>query len=286
MRNNQDRFGATTEASSPPVPEAYEPKGNSQPTLQFVAPTEVVDLPSKGHFYPVGHPLHNKDTIEIRFMTAKDEDILTSTTLLKKGLAIDRLLQNIIVDKTINVEDLLIGDKNAVLIASRITGYGASYDAKVMCPVCSSNVEYSFDLTDIDIKEPIDFESWGVQVTANKTFIIHLEKSDVDVEFRLLTGKDERTLANLMEVKKKKKLPESNLTDQLRMMIVSVNGSPEQNYINSYVSNMPAIDSRVLRTTYQNLIPNVNLSQGFTCSGCGFDGEVDMPFGASFFWPK
>ena len=181
MRNNQERFGVTAEGVDPPAPETYEPQGNSQPTLQFVTPTEIVDLPSKGLYYLEGHPLHNKDAIEIRYMTAKDEDILTSTTLLQKGLAIDRLLQNVIVPKNINVDDLLVGDKNAILVAARITGYGANYDAQVRCPICNSAVDYSFDLSNIETKETIDFESWNVTATKNKTFIIHLDKSNSDI---------------------------------------------------------------------------------------------------------
>ena len=286
MRNNEERFGVTPEGSSPPVPETFTPQPAGQPTLQFVAPTEIVELPSKGKYYPAGHPLHNKDTIEIRYMTAKDEDILTSKTLLKKGIAIDRMLQNIMVDKTIKVQDLLTGDKNAIILAARITGYGANYNAQITCPFCNASSEYEFDLSHPTIKEPINMDSWGVKATSSNTFLIHLEKSNVEVEVKLLTGKEEKKIIENAEAKRRKKLPESNLTDQLRMMIVSVDGTVDQNYINSFVNNMPAIDSRSLRATYQRLVPNIDLTQEFTCSECAYDGEVDMPFGASFFWPK
>ena len=101
-----------------------------------------------------------------------------------------------------------------------------------------------------------------------------------------MTGKDEKKLSESMESKRKRNLPESNLTDQLRMMMVSVNGNTDPNYINSFINNMPALDSKILRKTYQELIPNVDMSQEFACSNCSFEGEVDVPFGASFFWPK
>ena len=134
MRNNQDRLGAVNKGEEPPVQQ--QPQQVEQ-TLQFVTPTEFVELPSRGKFYPEGHPLHNTEIIEIRHMTAKDEDILTSAALLKKGLAIDRFLQNIIVDKSINIADLLVGDKNAIIVASRISGYGAQYEAGISCPSCA-----------------------------------------------------------------------------------------------------------------------------------------------------
>ena len=115
MRDNSKRVSAAAD----PVPTAVD---ETRPSLDFSTPTELVDLPSKGRFYPEGHPLHNAETIEIKFMTAKDEDIITSRTLLKKGIVIDRLLQSVIVNKSINVQDLLIGDKNAIVVATRITG--------------------------------------------------------------------------------------------------------------------------------------------------------------------
>jgi len=119
-RNNEDRVGAAGSDTSAPTPDLV----NEKSPLTFTTPTEFVELPTRGRFYPEDHPLHNVEEIEIRFMTAKDEDILSSKTLLKKGVAIDRLLQNVIVDKRINVGDLFVGDKNALIVASRITGYG------------------------------------------------------------------------------------------------------------------------------------------------------------------
>ena len=122
-RNNDERIGARQGASTAPV--------GSSDVFSFSTPTEFVDLPTGGKYYPEDHPRHGKDQDEIRFMTAKDEDILSSRTLLKKGLAVDRFLQNIIVNKSIRVEDLFIGDKNAVLVAARVTGFGATYATRI-----------------------------------------------------------------------------------------------------------------------------------------------------------
>ena len=282
MRNNQDRLNAPPASADPPIQQAQQ----SEEILQFVTPTEFVELPSKGKFYPPEHPLHNVETLEIRHMTAKDEDILTSRSLLKKGIAIDRFLQNVIVDRRVKVGELLIGDKNAIIIASRVSGYGAQYDASVLCPSCVTTVGFNFDLNQCEVMAVDSHQQFDVDLTSDNTFIIHLERSNLKVEVGLMTSKDETFLLQLAEKRRKKKLPESNLTDQFRKIIVSVNGNTDQGYVESFIQNMPAIDSRKLRTTYQKIIPNIDMSQDFVCSECSFEGEVDVPFGANFFWPK
>ena len=283
MRNNEGRLGAVTRGEEPPVQQQPQ---QAEQTLQFVTPTEFVELPSRGAFYPAEHPLHKVEVIEIRHMTAKDEDILTSSALLKKGIAIDRFLQNIIVNKSINIADLLVGDKNAILVASRISGYGAQYDANISCPSCGSTVEFGFNLVECGLTSLDDCEELGVQLTENNTFIIHVDKSNMDVEVRLLTSRDEVYLLQVAEKKRKKKLPESNLTDQLRRIIVSVNGNSDPRYVASFIEHMPAIDSRRLRTIYQQVVPNIDMSHDFTCPDCDHEGEVNVPFGTNFFWPK
>ena len=281
MRNNQDRVGPITGGESPPIQQSQQ----AEQPLQFVTPTEFVELPSKGRFYPPEHPLHNMEMIEIRHMTAKDEDILTSRSLLKKGVAIDRFLQNVIVDRRVKVEDLLIGDKNAVIIAARISGYGEKYDANIVCPVCASSVQFAFDLSDCSIVSYNDHVD-EVRLTEDNTFIIRADKLEADVEVRLMTSRDETFLMQYSEKRRKKKLPESGLTDQFRRFIVSVNGNRDPGYIDSFIEHLPAIDSRKIRTVYQQIIPNVDMDHVFTCSECGFEGEVSVPFGANFFWPQ
>tara|TARA_A100001515_G_scaffold25590_2_gene19649 strand:+ start:6193 stop:7047 length:855 start_codon:yes stop_codon:yes gene_type:complete len=283
VRNNQDRLRAVTGGESPPVqqPQQAEP----QP-LQFVTPTEFVELPSRGKFYPEGHPLHNVEVIEIRHMTAKDEDILTSSALLKKGLAIDRFLQNIIVDRSVKISDLLVGDKNAVIFAARISGYGPHYEASISCPSCASTVRFSFDLEECEVMPSDVYKDYDVQLTDKGTFIIHADRTNLDVEVRLLTGKDETFLLQQAERKRKKKMPETNLTDQLRKIIVSVGGNTDPNYIESFIGHMPAADSRKIRGIYQKIVPNIDTTQDFVCSSCGHEGEVNVPFGANFFWPQ
>ena len=280
VRNNEDRTAAKTGGDT----DSPEIMGPSAGPFSFVAPTEFVDLPSKGEYYSEGHPLHNQDSVEIRYMTAKDEDILTSRSLLKKGLVIDRLIQNLLVDKSIRTEDLLIGDKNAIIVAARATGYGSEYKTKVTCPSCAEFVEHTFDLSEATINTT-DATS-EMKKTDNATFVVRLPKLNVDVEVKLLTGKDEKHLTKLSATKKKHKLEESLLTDQFKQFIVSVNGDRDGTAIAMLVDNMPAFDSRFLRHEYHSVVPNIDLAQEFECAGCGFEQEMEVPFTADFFWSR
>jgi len=275
-RNNKDRMG-----SAPIHAEAPQQKS----ILDFVSPTEFVELPSRGLAYSEDHPLYGQDVIEIRYMTAKDEDILTSETLLKKGIALERLLENIIVDKTIDPKTMLVGDRNAVIIAARASGYGEAYETQVTCPNCGTGAQMTFDLSEPKLQE-LDYENLEF-ITRNETgnFLIKLPQTDFSVEVRLLTGKDEQYLTQLAQNKKKNKLNDSAMTDQYKMMIVSVEGVTDKATLGKFIEVMPAADSRFLRKAYKAIIPNVRITEDFSCTSCGHEQELEVSFGADFFWP-
>ena len=274
MRNNQDRLAAAT-------PDPAEPAAEQKNSLfDFVNPTEFVDLPTKGRFYPEEHPLQNKEVVEIRFMTAKEEDILTSRTLLKNGMAIDRLLSSILIDKSIDVKTLYVADKNALMVASRITGFGPEYATRTTCPVCATAQTYTFDLNECRPYHGSD----DVELTNDGTFTTKLPRTEVTAEIKLLNAQEEARLTKLAENKVKKKLPETTLTDQLKAVIVSLNDQTERSTINKFVDVMPAQDSRFLRKEYAKAAPNVEMKNDFTCSSCGHEQEVDIPLTVDFFW--
>ena len=289
MRNNEERFGAENPDSFPTPAAETETnpttEGSQQQMFQFVTPTEFVDLPSKGVFYPESHPLHNKDVVEIRHMTAKDEDILTSKSLLKKGVALDRFINNILIDKKVKADNLYVGDKNAIIVAARISGYGREYKTRIQCPICTNPSNYAFDLEESNINF-VDPKSSDHKHTEEDKFVIHLPKMDVDVTVRLLTGQDERRLAATTERAKKQNLPESTMTSQFRLFVVAVNGSTDKKHLGSLIDNMPASDSRYLREEYKKLTPNLDLTQDFTCTYCSHEEKMEVPFTADFFWPK
>ena len=282
MRDNSKRFGAGAEAP----PQTHETsEADERPTFNFAVPTELVDLPSKGRFYPEGHPLHMADTIEIKYMTAKDEDILTSPSLLKKGIAIDRFLKNIIVSNQVNVQSLLTGDKNAILVSSRINGFGPDYTTKVTCPNCTTVSENTFDLDAVEAYYGDDHEGHDIVPTEHGTFTIRLPKTKFEVEVRLLTNRDENELVSKMQSKKKVAY-ETNLTDQLRKIIVSINGVEDAQTIHRAIEVLPAYDSRYLRAAYLKVVPGLDMTQHFACSSCGFEKEVDIPLTVDFFWSR
>ncbi len=290
MRRNEDRMGAEFNSDAPieQVVDSQEEQPRQQ--LSFVVPTEMVDLPSKGLVYPEGHPLHGLDSLEIRHMTAKEEDTLTSRTLLKKGVAIDKMLNDIIIDKNIKVDNMIIGDKNALVVAARITGYGPEYTTKVACPSCNKTQEFEFDLLQQKVNGPLskeELEEIGIKVTANNTYMISLWKGKAEVELKLLTGRDEAALFEKMQKNQKTTgNADTSLTDQLRLMIRSVNGSTDVGVINQFVNSLPVGDSRKLRTIYKKITPSVELINTFTCVICEYETDMEVPFSQDFFWPK
>jgi hypothetical protein len=285
LSRNRERVGGTKQThADPPVPQATA-EGVQESPFSFVVPTEFVDLPSGGRFYAEGHPLHNESTIEIKQMTAKEEDILTSRSLLKKGIALDRVLRNVIIDKRIDVSTLLIGDKNAIVVATRVTGYGNEYTTNVTCPSCGVNQDFTFDLNDAQVIGPEDLDSRDIVNNGDGTFNIVLEKSNLDVTFKLLTGREEKRLLKLSENKKTKKEGEKNITLQLSTIIHEVNGDDDPKLIDYVVQNLPSSDSRQLRLAYKASNPDLDLTQEFECSECDYEQDMEVPLTADFFWP-
>jgi hypothetical protein len=249
--------------SSPPV-QVQNEQNNLQSILGYVAPTEHVALPSMGKFYPPDHSLNGIEEVEIRFLSAKELDILSSKTLLSKGLAVDRMLQNILIDKSINVDELLLADKNAIIIAARVGTFGSDYPVDITCPECDNVYEHTFDLSEPETKD-IDH----VEVSENSTFFITLPKTSVNVECRLLNSKDEKLI-----------------TDQYKSFIVSLNGNTDRGLVDEFVDVMPAADMHFLQKEYAKSNPELELDEECVCTKCGNVSEVSVPFTANFFWPE
>jgi hypothetical protein len=269
------------------------PQDNSTPPqvqqetagFSFVVPTEFVELPSGGRFYPETHPLYGQTTIEVKQMTAKEEDMLTSRTLLKNGVAIERVIQSLIMDKRINPDSMLVGDRNAVIIAARISGYGSDYNTNVSCPSCGTTQEYGIDLRDANVYSGQNADALGVVDNGNGTFTTTLPKTRVQVAFRLLNGADEKNLVTQLESARKRKRPEQAITTQIRNMVVSVNGDESIQALNYLIENIPSLDARHLRTCYREVAPNIDLTQVFQCGECGHEQDMEVPLSADFFWP-
>ena len=284
MSRNRDRtgMGDTKPDVSAPPPQALQQETSG---FSFVIPTEFVDLPSKGRFYPETHPLHNVDSIEIKQMTAKEEDILTSRTLLKKGIALDRVIHSLILDKKVDPDSLLIGDRNAIIIATRVSGYGNEYATSVGCPGCSTTQEFSFDLNEASIYEGENIGTLDITDNGDGTFTTLLPKTELNVTLRLLTGRDEKNLIQATESDRKRKRPERAVTHQLQSMLVSVNGEDGAEMLQYFAENLPSMDSRHLRLAYRLAAPNIDLTQHFECADCDYEADMEVPLTADFFWP-
>lgn len=243
---------------------------------EFNIPTETVTLPSKGLLYPKESPL-SKGEIEMKYMGAKEEDILTNPNYIRQGTVIDKLLQSMIVTKDVDYNSLLVGDKNAILIAARILGYGKDYNIEY------KGKEVTVDLTQLKDKEVnLDLLSSGTN-----DFPFTLPKTSTQITFKLLTHSDEQKID--AEVKGLKKInPEGSteVTTRLKFMITSVNGNRDTKAIREFIDSgyLLAPDARELRKYYASIQPGIDMK--FIPNDVDYVGEgIDVPISLNFFWP-
>jgi len=242
----------------------------NQVTQKPKFPTEIVDLPSKGLLYPEGSPLRSGQ-IEMKYMTAREEDILTNQNYIQQGTVLDKLIESLIVSK-IDIKELLVGDKNAILIASRILGYGQDYEFEY------GGKTYQVDLTTLTDKElPED-----VDYSKGNNFNFTLPSSKDEITFKLLTHGDE--IAIEQELKGLKKINPNGspeLSTRLKYIITSVNGDSDRKTVREFVDNqLLARDSRALRQEIKRISPDIDL----TIKGDGGE-DITVPISLNFFWP-
>jgi hypothetical protein len=238
-------------------------------------PTEVVDLPSKGLLYPEGSPL-SSGKIEIKYMTAREEDILTSANLIKKGIVVEKLLESLIVDKSIKVDDLLIGDKNAVLIASRILAYDKEYEVEI------DGRRIEVDLTQLKDNQLDE----SIVTNGANEFEFELPATKRKLTFKMLTSGDEKAIDD--EVKGYEKIHGIGyeLTTRLKHQIISVDGDTKRASINSFVDNeFLSRDSIAFRTHVNDIMPDVDMTSTYTDDD-GEEKEFTVPMTVTFLWPN
>ena len=278
------RNSGRTKAPKEQAPASQEtPAAHTNDIFSFVTPTEFVELPSKGAFYDANHPLHDCEVVEIRHMTAREEDILTSEALLKSGMALNRLLQSVLVDKRVHPDSLLIGDKNAVLIATRQTGFGDEYNTTVNCSACGQPNEKEFSLASKEIKESRLPED--VTLLDNGNFAYHNSEYDLNLELKLLNGGDETRITKTLEKSKKHKRDVGSITTMLENILVSVNDIRDAAAIRQVANAMPVKLSRKLRAVYEEVMPNMGIYADFECDSCTHAERLEVPISLNFFWP-
>jgi len=271
-------FGAPPNPGHPSIPTRDVMKED----FGIEIPVENVPLPSRGVVYTADDPLHGHETVQIRAMTARDEDILTSRALIKKGTVISHLLKSCLINKNIDVESMLSGDRNALMVALRVTGYGAEYNVEVDCPACGERSKQNFDLTQLEINRlKIDPTIIGTNV-----FEFDLPLTKKRIKFKFLTGVDEQEIMITAERKKKQGITNENVvTARLQHAIVSIDNISDKNKISLFIRNMPAMDSLELRRFIDKHEPGIDMKCWMDCVSCYEHSEVRLPLGATFFWP-
>ena len=240
---------------------------------KFKFPTETIELPSKGLIYPEDSPL-SSGTIEMKYMTAKEEDILSNQSYIQNGTVLDKLLKSLIVSK-IDYNELIVGDKNAIMVAARVLGYGKDYE-----------FDYKGERVTVDLStlENKVFDEKAITRGVNE-FSYILPTSDTPITFKLLTHKDEMAIdAELKGLKKINKNSDPAVSTRLKAMILSVNGESDRKTVREFVDNyFLASDARAFRQHVREIQPDVDLK--VTVELSSGEEAIDLPIGVTFFWP-
>ena len=241
-------------------------------------PTEVIDLPSEGKVYPKDSPL-SSGKLELKYMTTREEDILMSENLIKKGVVIDKLLDSLIVTKGVKPDDLILGDKNAVLVASRILAYGPEYTVEVTNPNdVDEKVEHTFDLSKCPFKELLKDVDYS-----DNSFDFTTPVGKNKLKFKLLTGADETLIEK--DIKQSSKFGvSSDITTRLRYTVTEVDGDTKSSTINEFTQNLLARDSVALRGYIRDIAPDIDLTSEVEIGGETV--SVSIPLTVEFFWPQ
>ena len=241
---------------------------------EFKFPTETIELPSRGLVYPKDNPL-SEGKVEMKYMTAKEEDILTNQNYIKQGIVIDKLLKSLVISK-VNYDDMIVGDRNAILVAARILGYGKDYDFIYK----GDNV--SIDLTELETK----FLKEGDMIEGKNEFAFTLPHTNTAITYKILTNRDEKKIdAEVKGLKKLDKQASPEMSTRLKHMILSVNGESENKIIRDFVDNyMLARDSRALREHIRETQPDVQMKFDYIGEN-GVEEDAVVPMTAGFLWP-
>jgi hypothetical protein len=246
-------------------------------------PTEVISLPSQGKCYSESNPL-SSGQLEIKYMTAKEEEILSSQNLIRKGVVLDKLFESIIVDRSVNVDDIILGDKNAIMLAARILGYGPEYSIQIDDSL-GNTTDYSVDLGKVQTKE-IDFDK-----LSRENHYTFTTSTGVELEWRLLTHGDEKKID--ADVKAIERLntsgnqTSSELTTRYRYMITAVNGKSDTQSITKFINNQFLTrDTREFRKLVSKIQPDVKMEFEYEDPRTGETEVRPIPMGVGFFWPS
>ena len=267
------------------IEQGYKTSNVTRDDFGWEVPVDTAPLPSRGLLYDKESALYQRETIDIRAMTAKEEDILMSQAYIKQGVVIDKLLESCIIDKSINVSELLTGDRNTILVALRVTGFGSEYKSVTVCEQCGSRETSSFELTDLKLKN-LDIKP--VSPGLNE-FEIHLPVSNKRATISFMTSGVEADIA-ATERRNKEVLgidSDSNrVTSRLFSLIQSIDDIRDRNKIKKFIENMPLRDSRAIRAFIRDNEPGIDMNTSYNCGSCKQEAQVTLSLGLNFLWPS
>ena len=287
----QDDYNAT--ASNKEMVELAKQQYEQKQVSDYKFPTEIIELPSKGLIYEKDNPL-SSGKIEMKYMTAKEEDILTTQSYIKDGSVLDRLFQALIISNgegaPVKYTDITVGDKNAVMVAARILGYGKDYEVEIDDPTQPGTIQKeTIDLTQF---ESTEYDGTNQIELHKNEFSFELPQSKRTITFQALTESKERKIKHQLEEQKKKSrrakdVTDKQLTTRLKNTILSIDGDTSQESINHFVDNeLFAADSRALRGQINSVVPDIDLTYEFISEETGERRDMLLPMGVTFFWPQ
>lgn len=266
------------------IPDSMPKNNVMKNDFNWEVPVESIPLPSRGMIYSPESRLYNTETIQIKAMTAHEEDILSSQAYIKEGTVITELIRSCVSDKAIDPEAMINGDRVALMIGIRVTGYGPEYNATATCGTCNAPNEIIANLAELPIKRltinPVE--------EGSNEFMFELPVTKKSVNFKFLTNKDdqERAITAKNKARVLNSKTENNITSFLEQSIISIDGKTDRPKIRHFVQNMPAYDSRALRKYITDNEPGMDMNWRFECSSCNADNKANLPITAEFFWPN
>ena len=285
LKNDAAKSATSTQQAPQTQPKEPIMSQQTDQVQKIQYPSEVVDLPSRGWFYDPSSPLAS-GKVDIKYMTAREEDILTSQNLIKKGVVLDKLLEALIVSPGVKLEDILTGDKNAIFIAARILAYGKDYKIKFKDPSNGEDVEDTVDLTKLENKE-FDFEAHD---RGQNLFEYELPYSKRKIHWSMLTHADERTIDQELKAMKKfsrDKNQSSEVTTRLKYVIKALDGNEDKGAIKKFVdTELLARDSLAFRNYVKENTPDIDLTFNFESEDTGYTERMNLPLGVDFFYPS
>tara|TARA_A100000164_G_scaffold370560_1_gene396838 strand:+ start:1294 stop:2175 length:882 start_codon:yes stop_codon:yes gene_type:complete len=277
------------EQQPPPRPE-FNNQNDNPFGLSFVVATEIVKLPSEGKFYHDGSPLKGVTELEVKSVTAAEEDILINESYINEGIVFDKLIDSIMITPGVKCSDLIDCDKMAVLISARKTGYGDEVEISNTCNNCGHNYLSNISMQSILDKDHQKDErldildiDWEHRKDSN-TFYFKLPSTSLEVDIKILTKIDQEILEQTRKQREKINLPFNETIEFLRATIVAVNGITDPAQINKLVEVLPAADARKIRLVHNLNLPKLNMMHDFVCPKCNTEQKEEVPFSLGWFW--